>query len=156
MEHHDTFVGLWRLVSFEQRISGATTHLFGRHASGIIAYDAAGMMSVHIVRDPMARFSAPAESAFDPLLEPPYSGEAASSSRDDLEAVFESYLAYFGPYSVDWAAKRVTHNVEGSNRPGFVNRKLVRAFEFSGDLLRLSPPAEEESPVTLVWRRLAG
>lgn len=148
------FAGMWRLRSFEQLSPNGVTYPFGKDVSGLIVYDPSGLMSVQLARSPMPRFSNSDSEPGDPFKEPVYSGEAAGSGLNELERVFDSYLAYFGSYTLNWADQTVTHHVEGSNRPSFVNRKLVRAFDFSGDLLSLSPPAPDPVSVVLVWQRI--
>jgi hypothetical protein len=38
-------------------------------------------------------------------------------------------VSYFGTYSVDEAAQKVTHQVEAALVPGWVGTSLVRAFQ---------------------------
>lgn len=148
------FHGWWRLREFAQRTPAGTVYPFGRRAQGVIAYDPSGLMSVVIVSDPMPRFSHEGGES-DPDVEPEYPGEGNQAPQAKLADVYDGCLSYFGTYVVDETTKSVSHHVEGSNRPGFVGKKLVRTYSFDGDLLSLSPPSGAGFPVTLVWQRVS-
>jgi len=145
--------GFWRLRSFEQHRPEGVVYPYGRDAIGLIHYCGAGLMSVQIMAEAIANSP---RTDFNPDDEPLFEEEPATSDLTALVEVFDSYLAYFGNYSVDWATKTVTHYVKGSNRPNFLNRRLVRAFEMDGTTLRLSPPMPRGFPTALVWERVAG
>lgn len=152
MNEVQNFYGWWQLRKFEQVTPGGTVYPFGPGVRGVITYDPSGLMSVVIVKDPMPRFAHGAESS-DPNVEPDYPGEGNQASQAELADVYDGCLCYFGTYLVDEDTKAISHFVEGSNRPGFVGKKLVRTYRFDGDLLSLSPPSGAGSEVTLVWQR---
>lgn len=69
----------------------------------------------------------------------------------------ENYIAYYGRVTVDSAAAKVTHHVEGSSLANWVGTDLVRYYEISadGNELRLSlRNAQGRVTGTLTWRRL--
>ena len=140
-------VGTWRLVSSETRWDdGAVEHLWGPHPVGMLSYDAAGFMSVQLMRaDRPARVTR--------LVAP----DAVLGTIGELEVI--GYLAYCGTYTVDAAAKRVTHHVSCSLLPEQVGQDVVRSYELAGDTLTLrTPPAVvrgRERTSFLVWRRAA-
>jgi Lipocalin-like domain len=148
----ERFFGAWRLNSFDQKLPGKTVYPYGPGATGVIFYSPSGVMCVHIARERERPLLAEAPSE-DGYSEPPLTGEAVELSRSELEAAMESTLAYFGRYDVDPVARQVTHHVEGSSRPSFVGRDLIRLFEFAGDSLRLTPLPGAEPPIVLEWVR---
>jgi len=148
------FAGFWRLCSFEQRGQSTTFHPFGPSPSGLIIYSLSGLMSVQLGRSPFPGFHSLDTQQFDPDREPVYSGEAIGSSHSELNLVFDSYLAYYGRYTIDSATSSITHHVEGSNRPDFVGRRLLRLFEFHGSRLFLRPPDSNQMSALLIWEKI--
>jgi hypothetical protein len=148
------FLGFWRLHSFVRKSEANTDYPFGRTPSGLIIYGSSGLMSVQLGRNPLPGFSTENTDSFDPNLEPVYGGEGKDCSWDEVNSVFDSYLAYFGRYTIDSEAGTVTHHVEASNRPAFLKRNLIRKYCFSGNILVLSPPVTNEMSADLVWERV--
>jgi hypothetical protein len=69
----------------------------------------------------------------------------------------ERYIAYYGRVTIDAAAGKVTHHVEGSSLANWVGTDLVRYYELSadGNELKLSlRDAQGRVTGTLTWRRL--
>jgi hypothetical protein len=133
------FIGNWRLLSFEQFDEKGA----GRpsaYSGGRIMYDAAGHMAAQLTysnRKPLSMPSTEAERA----------------------AAYQSFLSYFAKYSVDPAAKTVTHHVEGSTNPNWVSTQtnLVRWYAFSPDGNRLmlsTKNAAGRVTGTLTWERI--
>ena len=102
------FVGLWKLVSFESG-DQETARARGAHPTGLLVYDASGLMSVQIVPDRTRRH-------FSGSVSPVFTGPQPSAA-EALDAV-TGYSAYFGTYSVDERAGTVTHHRQGSLNPG--------------------------------------
>jgi hypothetical protein len=131
------FTGHWRLVSFvnfdDKGASRPSPFVGGR-----ILYDAHGNMSAqltHAARKPMSTPSTEAERA----------------------AAYAGYVSYFGRYTLDEAQRSVTHHVEGSTNPNWVNTTLVRYYEFSDDGNRLMLSVKNAAgrvTGTLTWERL--
>src|SRR5262245_19770702 len=110
----------------------------------MLSYDAGGFMSVQLMRvDRPARVTRPVAP------------DAVLGTIGELEVI--GYLAYCGTYSVDPAAKRVTHHVACSLLPEQVGQDVVRSYELAGDTLTLrTPPAVvrgRERASLLVWHR---
>jgi len=131
-----------------------TDYPFGRTPSGLIVYGNSGLMSVQLGRNPLPGFAIENTESFDPNLEPVYGGEGIGSSRDEVNSVFDSYLAYFGHYTIDSEAGTVIHHVEASNRPAFQKKILIRKYSFSDNLLVLSPPVTNAMSAALVWEKV--
>jgi len=131
------FVGHWRLVSFDNfdEKGAAQPSPF---VAGRILYDAHGNMSAqltHAARKPLSTPSTEAERA----------------------AAYVGYTAYFGRFTLDESQRSVTHHVEGSTNPNWVNTKLVRYYVFSADGNRLTLSVKNDAgrvTGTLIWERL--
>lgn len=128
------FLGSWELVSFD--LFPAEGEPVARNMSGRIHYAEGGFMAAQLM--PLGR------TAADPSASP---AERWAASR--------GYVAYFGRFDVDPAARTVTHHVAGSVNQAWVGTDLVRHYELDGDVLRLSLwNADGRVTGTLTWRRL--
>jgi hypothetical protein len=141
----ELLVGSWVLVSRQDRAADGSVvpePALGSDPVGFLVYDGHGNMTVQLMR--RLRDG----GAVTPAR--PRAGAANSGSAD-------GYDAYFGTYSVDLAARTVTHHLVGALVPGDVGKSLVRQFQVSATELRLSFETEGSSgqPVvrTLTWRR---
>ena len=131
------FVGHWRLVKFENFDEAGVARDAG-YDSGRILYDTAGNMSAQLMR-----------TGRKPVSQPSTEPERAVS--------YGTYTAYYGKYTVDPTASKVTHSVEGALNPNWVKTDLVRYYEFStdGKQLKLSiRNAQGRVTGTLTWERL--
>ena len=125
-------VGTWRLVSITT--DGQPDPNRGPHPTGLITYTAQGSMAVQIMPD-QAR--------------PPFAG--THPTPDEAQAALTGYTAYFGTYTIDEAARTVTHHRTGNINPGGLG-DFVRRYEFvTEDRLILRPL---ESTNALTWERL--
>ena len=131
------FVGNWRLVTFvnidEKKVSRP-----GEYDAGRLMYDAHGNMAAQLMRSRRARLSTP-------------------STEAERAAAYSGFLAYYGRYAIDAAAGTVTHHVEGSTNPNWLNTDLVRHYSFADNdnrLLLSIRNAEGRVTGTLTWERL--
>jgi hypothetical protein len=69
---------------------------------------------------------------------------------EEALAALDGYIAYFGTYTIDAAAKTVTHHRLGSVQPGD-SADLVRRYTVEGDRLTLSPPGTNYE---VKWERI--
>ncbi|MFL6799644.1 MAG: lipocalin-like domain-containing protein [Xanthobacteraceae bacterium] len=122
--------GAWRYVG--ATLDGKPRADRGANAIGIIYYDPSGVMSVQVAPDRERRKA---------QVEP---------TSEEAKAALTGYIAYFGTYSVDEAARTVTHHRQGSVQPGDT-ADLVRGYEFQGDRLILRPPG---TTYAVVWERI--
>ena len=74
----------------------------------------------------------------------------AKSTPEEALAALDGYIAYFGTYTIDAAAKTVTHHRLGSVQPGD-SADLVRRYTIEGDRLTLSPPGTNYE---VKWERI--
>ena len=91
-------IGTWRVVSVTRPDGQAAR---GARPAGLIYYDASGHMAAQLMTDSSLRRPFAAEQ--------PSPEEAQTALRD--------YIAYFGTYSVDEGAKRITHHPQGGITP---------------------------------------
>jgi hypothetical protein len=68
----------------------------------------------------------------------------------------ENFIAYYGRYTVDASAVKVTHHVEGSTQANWIGTDLVRYYEFTreGQLKLSLRNAQGRVTGTLTWERL--
>jgi Lipocalin-like domain len=140
----DELVGVWNLVGNEFHWSdGESADLYGPDATGMLIYGRQGQMSVQIMRAGRPAFA---------------SGDFRHGTGPEITAAFEGYLAYFGSYAVDEAARTVTHAMRGSLFPNWVGQDLTRMVELSGQRLTLRTPPMATAGRTfsgmLAWERV--
>ena len=140
-------VGTWRLVSCDaHRRNGQVQPLYGPKPEGRLIYDAAGNMSVQVMRADRPEFR---------------SGQKRRGGDDELRAAYQGYEAYFSTYEVDEEAGIINHHVQGGLFPNWIGSNQVRYYRFDGpDRLILSTEAIGAAPVrrtivTLVWERIS-
>ena len=135
-------IGHWSLVSCESVGDGRVEYPYGQGAVGQLAYDAAGHMTVQIMRPDRSRFA---------------SEDVGAGTPAEVSAAFAGYVAYYGHYSVDESAGVVTHHLEGSWHPNLVGSDQRRYFVLDGDRLTLTTPPilsqGSKRVFKLVWKR---
>lgn len=133
------FIGSWRLVSIE---GGApeTAKTRGK-PTGLIIYDAHGMMAAQITPD---------------RPHPTWTGRPTPEQA--AEAI-RGYTAYWGTYTIDEKTQTVTHHRQGHLDGGAVD--FVRRFELTdgGNRITLTPvtgnpPVPSAMPTRLTWERV--
>jgi hypothetical protein len=118
-------IGTWRLVAFEdQPQTGPSVFPLGKDPKGLLIYDATGHMSLQLMTQPHPKVA---------------SGDDAVITPEEKQALFDSYIAYFGTYAVDSAKGVVVHQVEGDLYDVYIGRAEERPFELDGDRLTLKP-----------------
>jgi hypothetical protein len=143
------FFGAWRLVSIEGNPPGRP-FVYDR-PSGLIMYGPSGRMCVNIVlkadRKPFA----------------PYAKGIVTATTEEKAAAFDTYVAYFGTFTVDAKAGTVSHHLEDNLVPGRQGTDNVRWFHFQGpDRLLLIPIedgkggalARKGATYKLLWERV--
>jgi hypothetical protein len=130
------FVGTWMLAALEGE--GVLVERLGVNPVGILIYDPHKNMSVQIMNREH--------------------GRAPLTTDNDIKAAFQSYVGYFGNYSIDPEEKSITHHVVGSLYPRDVGRSFKRLYEFYGDQLILTATGligGDPIAAQLVWTRTA-
>jgi Lipocalin-like domain len=130
------FIGTWRLVSIEGGAQNAANR--GAKPTGIIMYDAHGLMNVQIMPD---------------RPRPKYTG--TPTPEQALDAM-RGYTAYWGTYTIDEKNQTVTHHRQGMLDSGIVD--YVRKFELKdgGNRVVLTPVSggTTNPPNHLTWERV--
>jgi len=137
------FVGMWRLVSWPQRLADGTMRQDARSVAYIIYTDTGHMCSVGMAPDRSR-----------------WQSETAPTASEALAAMGGAGLyAYCARVEVHTAEGFVLHYVEIDKSPNFVGRTRKRWFTFQGPnrvALRIDTP-ELTGPVvesTLIWERV--
>ena len=118
-------VGTWRLVAYEDHLAdGTVEYPYGKNPVGLLIYDATGHMAIQIMKTPHPEVA---------------SGDEEKVTTEEKGPLFDSYVAYFGKYTVNWASKTVTHIVESDLYAVYVGTSQERPFELKGDSLTLTP-----------------
>jgi hypothetical protein len=128
------FIGSWMLAALEGE--GVLIDRLGANPVGILIYDPHENMSVQIMNREHGRI---------PL-----------NTDNDIKAAFQSYVGYFGKYSIDEEERSITHHVAGSLYPRDVGRSFKRQYEFCGDQLILTATGligGDPIAAQLVWTR---
>lgn len=143
------FLGVWRLAAIESQPPGRPD--FYVKPTGVIFYDPSGWMSVQIAnksdRKPFATFLA----------------DARTATLEAKAAAYDSYLAYYGTFTVDAKSQTVTHHLEDYSFPGRRGTDNVRWFEFQGANRLVLTPVEDgkggvldrkDAKYKLIWERV--
>ena len=140
-----SFVGVWKLISCDAiRKNGSVLPIYGKNPVGRLYYDAAGNMSVHMMKSGRPNFADKTKFRATP---------------SEMRAAYESYEAYFSTYKVDEANHLIHHTVLGGLFPNWTGTIQSRYYKFEDDRLILSTDpigcaSKEKTIVTLVWERL--
>jgi hypothetical protein len=139
----EQFIGTWKLVSHESRLSdGQVIHPFGRDTVGIAMLDAEGHYSAQVMRPDLPAFA---------------SRDRLKGTPTEMESAFKGSFAYFGTYEVNQKERTLTLHVEGSSFPNWVGTEQKRFFEFSGNRMTLTtqPILMGGKQVTsvIIWER---
>ena len=140
---NDKLVGTWKLVAASSTLStGERIETpYGVNPAGVLTYGSDGRMTSLISyggRKPLS-----------------FGGGTRSPQEEQAEA-FNTFLAYAGRYTV--GDDKVTHHVEISSIPNYVNRDLPRNIKFEGDRITLiTPPMPVNGKIQtieLIWERV--
>jgi hypothetical protein len=138
------FVGMWRLVSWPQRLADGTTRQDPRSAAYVIYADTGHMCSVGMAPDRAL-----------------WQSETAPTPSEALAAMGGAGLyAYCAKVEIHAAEGFVLNHVELDKSPNFVGRTRKRWFTFEGpnrvalriDTAELTAPVVES---TLIWERVS-
>jgi hypothetical protein len=120
-----SLLGTWRLVAYEDHHpDGTIDYPYGKSPIGLLTYDATGHMSIQIARTPQPKVASNDDDKIAP---------------EEKIALFDSYVAYFGTYTVDWTRHVVTTRVEADLFGTFTGTTQERPFTLEGDRLTLTP-----------------
>ena len=109
----EQLVGTWTLASWEQvRPDGSKFQRFGANPKGVNVFDANGRFYVMFARPDIPKIA---------------SNDPMKATPDEIKAVMEGSIAYYGTYTVD-ESKVVTFRVEFSSFPNQVGSDQKRTI----------------------------
>jgi hypothetical protein len=137
-------IGTWSLVFAEYRYADDEVKaIYGADPAGMLMYDAAGRVSIQIMRRDRPHFA---------------KNDRLGGTPAETKTAFEGYLAYFGTYTIDEEKRTVTHHLEGALLPNWVGSNQTRFFELAGNRLTLRTPplliGSREAVGHLIWQRI--
>jgi hypothetical protein len=136
----DRLIGTWKLVSASSTTSNGERNEspHGLNPAGVLTYTEDGRVTALI-----------SYGGRKPL---PVGG----GSLEEQAEAFKTFLAYAGRYTL--SGDKVTHHIEISSIPNYIDRDLVRNILFQGDRITLvTPPMPVNGKiqsVELIWERL--
>ncbi len=139
-----SLIGSWDLVSLENRSEdGSVNRPFGEHPVGRLTYTADGLMSAQIMHGERATFK---------------TAELYAGTPQEKVAAYDGYIAYYGSFVIDTAARKLTHHVTASLFPNWLGGDQIRFYELNGDTLTLTSKSftAHGTQVTphVVWQRV--
>jgi len=137
----NSFVGNWRLLSFESRtLDGHVTYPMGDKLVGYIMYNDQGDMSVAFMSTNRPVFA---------------SGDARGASVEEKVTAFDTFFAYCGKYEIQ--GQKVLHHIEVCIFPNWTGVTQERFFELAENRLTLSTPpfllGGTQQTSHLIWER---
>jgi hypothetical protein len=134
--------GTWRLIAYQEKLeNGSVVNPYGETPQGIAIFEPGGYVSVQVMKIPRVSFPAGYDRA----------------TVEQVKAVHEAYLAYYGTWAVDEGHTVVVENIRGSNQPYLNNQITTQMFDFDGKRLNLRTVFDnhgEEHSVLFVWEKI--
>ena len=121
----EQLVGTWSVESQYTEQDGQKIQSFGANPKGILVYDDTG------------RFVGLVQNSQMPLFA---SGNRMKGTDAEYKAVAQSSIAYYGKYTVDEKAARVTMHFEGCTFPNWDGQDQTRNLSFEGKKLNMIIP----------------
>ena len=128
----EDLVGTWRLVSFEDVEDGKIVRRFGEKPIGLFVYTRDGHVISQIANPANPVCIAPGKKSGPGRKDDPAS---PACNPEQMQALLDGTVAYWGAYSVDAAAGVVTHNVLSDVSSGYAGTVQRRPFRLDGDHL---------------------
>jgi hypothetical protein len=125
-------VGTWRLVSFEDVENGQTIRRFGDKPLGIFIYTADGHVAIQIANPANPVCVAPGKKSGPGRKD---DVAAPACTPEQMQALLDGYVAYWGTYTIDAAAGVVIHHVQSDISGGYAGTDQRRPFRLEGDRL---------------------
>lgn len=127
-------VGTWRLVEFEDLENGKTVHRFGKQPSGLFVYTADGRVIIHIANPANPNCLAPSKKSGPGRID---DTPLPACSSDQMRALLDGTVAYWGTYTVDWTKGVVVHRVTSDLSNGYAGTDQPRPFRLTGNRLEI-------------------
>ena len=128
----ENLVGTWRLVSFEDVEGGKIIRPFSEKPVGLFVYTSDGHVIIQIANPANPACYAPGKTSGRGKMD---DRALFACSPEQMQALLENSVAYWGTYTVDLAAGVVTHNVLSDLSNGYAGTVQPRPFRFDGNRL---------------------
>lgn len=133
----EKLVGTWRLVLFEDVENGRKIYRYGEKPLGIFIYTADGHVAIQIANPANPACRAPVPAVFSSNERMKAESRLPVCTSEQMLALLNGYVAYWGTYSVDAAAGVVVHHVESDLKNGYIGTDQRRPFRLEGDRLTI-------------------
>jgi Lipocalin-like domain len=135
----DLLIGTWLLISnYSERPEGKF-EITGPNPTGILMFDAAGRMSLQIMRSTLPKFA---------------SNKRQEGTPEENKAIVQGLLCLFGTYSVNETDHMLNLHIESSSFPNWNGIDQKRPFTIIGDeLTYIVSPDATGGTAHVVWRR---
>ena len=131
---HKGIVGTWRLVSFEDVEDGKIIRPFGEKPVGLFVYTADGHVIIQIANSANPACYAPGKKSGRGKMD---DRALLACSPEQMQALLNNSVAYWGTYTVDLAAGVITHNVLSDLSNGYAGTVQPRPFRLNGNRLTI-------------------
>jgi len=136
------FVGTWRLVLSQERLSDGTVrpYGFGPRAQGYLMYDATGHVCAQVVNPDRPKWRNPDQP-----------------TPEEIRTAFDGFGGYCGTYTVDPGNGTMAHHPEVPFDPNIVGKPSPRNYRFEGNKLIYTGKEKHdggESEWKMVWERV--
>ena len=125
-------VGTWRLVSFEDVEDGKIIRPFGEKPVGLFVYTADGHVIIQIANPANPACYAPGKKSGRGKMD---DRALLACSPEQMQALLNNSVAYWGTYTVDLAAGVVTHSALSDLSNGYAGTVQLRPFRLNGNRL---------------------
>lgn len=134
--------GTWRLVSYQEKMGdGSVQNPYGENPQGIAIFEPGGYFSVQMMKVPRVGYPAGYDRA----------------TAEQVKAVQEAYLAYYGTWAVDEGHSALIENIRGSNQPHLNNQITTQRFDFQGKRLGLRTVFDTtggQQSIEFLWEKI--
>ncbi len=117
-------LGTWYLRLYESRyVDGQVRQPMGDNPHGVLTYTVDGRVSIHMTRHDREQFT---------------SDDWMHGTDDEVRDAYETYIGYFGRFTLDADAGTVTHHIEGCSFQNWTGKDLTRYFSLTDNRLILT------------------
>jgi hypothetical protein len=136
-------VGTWRLVKAQSKAAdGTVVDIYGSPPLGRLIYDAAGHMSVHLLKSNLSKCG---------------TLDRRKCPNPQAREAFDNYLGYWGRYTVVANENALIHEIEGASVPDWIGTAQKRMVQISAKHLTITTPPQQVggvlSTLVLEWER---
>lgn len=134
----ETLVGAWKLVEYsieDKNKKGEKFYPLGKDATGIILYTPDGYMSAQLMASGRPVYA---------------NGHIHTGSIEEMSKAAKGYMAYSGKYEVNETTSTLTHHMEVSMNPTWLDQAQERYVKQEGDTIQIIAPANN---AVLIWKR---